>query len=133
MDKSLIKHFIMKFKVTVQTESERQIDKLRRKEEKKNKRGIEYGSESDFSAISFSSLVQASQRKSPFDDLIGSGEGTNSLTVSALPQGTQRKHFKGYEEVIIPAIPAAQMKPGEKLVSLFIIILFVIFISECLV
>ena len=123
----------MKFKVTVQTESERQIDKLRRKEEKKNKRGIEYGSESDFSAISFSSLVQASQRKSPFDDLIGSGEGTNSLTVSALPQGTQRKHFKGYEEVIIPAIPAAQMKPGEKLVSLFIIILFVIFISECLV
>lgn len=112
------------FKVTVQTESERQIDKLRRKEEKRNKRGIDYGTDSDFSAITFSSLVQASQRKSPFDDLIGSGEGANSLTVSALPQGTQRKHFKGYEEVIIPPIPAAQMKPGEKLVSLFIFVRF---------
>ncbi|CAK9312234.1 unnamed protein product [Citrullus colocynthis] len=104
--------------VTVQTESEKQIDKLRRKEEKRNKRGIEYDSESDFSAVSFSSLVQASQRKSPFDDLIGSGEGSNSLTVNALPQGTQRKHFKGYEEVIIPPIPAAQMKPGEKLIEI---------------
>lgn len=116
MDKSLI---LLWSKVTVQTESEKQIDKLRRKEEKRNKRGIEYDSESDFSAVSFSSLVQASQRKSPFEDLIGSGEGSNSLTVNALPQGTQRKHFKGYEEVIIPPIPAAQMKPGEKLVSLF--------------
>lgn len=117
----------MKFKVTVHTESERQLGKLRRKEEKRNKRGFEHGIESDLSAISFSSLVQASQRKSPFDDLIGSGEGTNSLTVSALPQGTQRKHFKGYEEVIIPPIPAAQMKPGEKLVSLIIIIIILLF------
>ncbi|TYK23871.1 DExH-box ATP-dependent RNA helicase DExH14 [Cucumis melo var. makuwa] len=48
------------------------------------------------SPILFQDNVQASQRKSPFDDLIGSGEGTNSL-----PQGTQRKHFKGYEEIEI--------------------------------
>ncbi|KAH7549222.1 hypothetical protein JRO89_XS13G0000800 [Xanthoceras sorbifolium] len=100
--------------VTVQTESERQIDKLRRKEEKRNRRGTEYGAESDVSATSFSSLLEASERKKPFDDLIGAGQG--SLAVTALPQGTVRKHHKGYEEVIIPPTPTAQLKPGEKLV-----------------
>ncbi|XVF54413.1 hypothetical protein PTKIN_Ptkin05aG0178400 [Pterospermum kingtungense] len=104
--------------VTVHTESEKQIDKLRRKEEKRNRRGAEYGVESDMSAASFSSLLEASQRKSPFDDLIGSGQGLNSLAVTALPQGTIRKHFKGYEEVIIPPTPTAQMKPGEKLIEI---------------
>lgn len=69
--------------------------------------------------MNFSSLLQASEKKSPFDDLIGSGQGSQSLAVTALPQGTVRKHHKGYEEVIIPPTPAAQMKPGEKLVSTF--------------
>ncbi|PON70319.1 Activating signal cointegrator 1 complex subunit [Trema orientale] len=104
--------------VTVQTESEKQIDKLRRKEEKRHRRGAEYGAEGDLSAVNFSSLLQASERKSPFDDLIGSGQGSQSLAVSALPQGTVRKHRKGYEEVIIPPTPAAQMKPGEKLIEI---------------
>ncbi|XP_038724943.1 DExH-box ATP-dependent RNA helicase DExH14 isoform X2 [Tripterygium wilfordii] len=108
--------------VTVQTESERQIDKLRRKEEKRYKRGIEYGAESDISATSFSSLLEASERKNPFDDLIGSGSGSGSgspsLAVTALPQGTVRKHYKGYEEVIIPPTPTAPMKPGEKLIEI---------------
>ncbi|XP_022736597.1 DExH-box ATP-dependent RNA helicase DExH14 isoform X2 [Durio zibethinus] len=104
--------------VTVQTESEKQIDKLRRKEEKRNRRGTEYGAENDMSAASFSSILEASERKSPFDDLIGSGQGPNSLAVTALPQGTTRKHFKGYEEVIIPPTPTAQMKPGEKLIEI---------------
>ncbi|KAL5749048.1 hypothetical protein ACOSQ2_026345 [Xanthoceras sorbifolium] len=102
--------------VTVQTESERQIDKLRRKEEKRNRRGTEYGAESDVSATSFSSLLEASERKKPFDDLIGAGQG--SLAVTALPQGTVRKHHKGYEEVIIPPTPTAQLKPGEKLIEI---------------
>ncbi|KAM3703462.1 hypothetical protein ACJW30_04G098400 [Castanea mollissima] len=104
--------------VTVQTESERQIDKLRRKEEKRHRRGTEYGVESDLSAANFSSLLQASERKSPFDDLIGSGPGPLSLAVTALPQGTVRKHYKGYEEVIIPPLPTAEMKPGEKLIEI---------------
>ncbi|PON68968.1 Activating signal cointegrator 1 complex subunit [Parasponia andersonii] len=104
--------------VTVQTESEKQIDKLRRKEEKRHRRGAEYGAEGDLSAVNFSSLLQASETKSPFDDLIGSGQGSQSLAVSALPQGTVRKHRKGYEEVIIPPTPAAQMKPGEKLIEI---------------
>ncbi|KAK2663355.1 hypothetical protein Ddye_001929 [Dipteronia dyeriana] len=102
--------------VTVQTESERQIDKLRRKEEKKNRRGTESGAESDVSATSFSSLLEASERKKPFDDLIGTGQGT--LAATALPQGTVRKHHKGYEEVIIPPTPTAQMKPGERLIEI---------------
>ena len=104
------------FQVTVQTESEKQIDKLRRKEEKRSRRGAEYGIESDVSATSFSSLLEASERKSALDSLIGSGPGLHSLSVTALPQGTTRKHYKGYEEVIIPPTPTAQMKPGEKLV-----------------
>lgn len=66
--------------------------------------------------MNFSSLLQASENKRPFDDMIGSGQ----VAVSALPQGTVRKHYKGYEEVIIPPIAAAQMKPGEKLVSLLL-------------
>ncbi|KAJ6433870.1 hypothetical protein OIU84_017553 [Salix udensis] len=103
--------------VTIQTESAKQIDKLRRKEEKRNRRGAEYGVESDVSAASFSSLLQASERKNPFDNLIGSGSGPHSLSVTALPQGTIRKHYKGYEEVIIPPTPTTEMKPGEKLDS----------------
>ncbi|XP_050379201.1 DExH-box ATP-dependent RNA helicase DExH14 [Argentina anserina] len=101
--------------VTVQTESERQIDKLRRKEEKRNRRGTEYGTDSELAGVNFSSLLQASERKNIFDDLSGLGEG---ISVNALPQGTQRKHHKGYEEVLIPPTPGAQMKPGEKLVEI---------------
>ncbi|KAH9778131.1 hypothetical protein KPL71_007247 [Citrus sinensis] len=102
--------------VTVQTESERQIDKLRRKEEKRHRRGTEYAAENDVSSTSFSSLIEASERKNPLDGLIGSGQG--SMAVTALPQGTVRKHLKGYEEVIIPPTPTAQMKPGEKLIEI---------------
>ncbi|KAM1340459.1 hypothetical protein ACFX2H_038850 [Malus domestica] len=103
--------------VTVQTESERQIDKLRRKEEKRQRRGTEYGADSDLAGVNFSSLVQASERKKPVDGLLGYGEA-HSLAVSALPQGTVRKHHKGYEEVIIPPTPTAQMKPSEKLIDI---------------
>ncbi|KAF9667696.1 hypothetical protein SADUNF_Sadunf15G0050500 [Salix dunnii] len=104
--------------VTIQTESAKQIDKLRRKEEKRNRRGTEHGVESDVSTASFSSLLQASERKNPFDNLIGSGPGPHSLSVTALPQGTVRKHYKGYEEVIIPPTPTTEMKPGEKLIEI---------------
>ncbi|KAL6011996.1 hypothetical protein ACLOJK_002466 [Asimina triloba] len=104
--------------VTIQTESERQIDKLRRKEEKRYKRGTDHLAENDFHAGNFSSLLQASERKNIFDDLIGSGPGPRAHSVSALPQGTLRKHFKGYEEVRIPQTPTAQMKPGERLIEI---------------
>ncbi|XP_072988680.1 DExH-box ATP-dependent RNA helicase DExH14 isoform X2 [Typha latifolia] len=104
--------------VTVQTESEKQIDKLRRKEEKRSKRGAEYGSLDDFAADSFSSLLLASERKQPLDDLIGTGEGPNYLLVNALPQGTMRLHKKGYEEVRIPPTPTAAMKPDERLIEI---------------
>lgn len=103
--------------MTVQTESEKQIDKLRRKEEKRNRRGIEHAG--DFSALDFSSLLQASERKNLFDEMIGSGDRSQSIAVTALPEGTVRKHFKGYEEVIIPPRPTAPMNPGEKLVYVF--------------
>lgn len=104
--------------VTVQTESGKQIDKLRRKEERRHKRGMEYGLEDDLSGASFSSLLEASERKNLFDDLIGSGEGTQAITATALPQGTVRKHFKGYEEVNIPPTATAPLKPGEKLMEI---------------
>ncbi|KAL1337994.1 DExH-box ATP-dependent RNA helicase DExH14 [Arachis hypogaea] len=104
--------------VIVQTESEKQIDKLRRKEEKRNRRGIEYGGDGDLSASDFSSLLQATERKNLFDDLIGSGDKSQSIAVTALPEGTARKHFKGYEEVTIPPKPTAPMKPGEKLIEI---------------
>ncbi|PIA63068.1 hypothetical protein AQUCO_00200832v1 [Aquilegia coerulea] len=104
--------------VTIQTESGKQIDKLRRKEEKRHRRGTEQGVEHELSATSFSSLLLASEKKSPFDDLIGSGQGPQSLSVNALPQGTVRKYNKGYEEVRIPPTPTSQMKPGERLIEI---------------
>ncbi|GAU12731.1 hypothetical protein TSUD_122230 [Trifolium subterraneum] len=99
--------------VTVQTESGKQIDKLRRKEEKKNRRGIEHAGDDDLSTLDFSSLLQASERKHLVDGMIGSGD--KSIAVNALPEGTIRKYRKGYEEVIIPPKPTAPMKPGERL------------------
>ncbi|KAK3440303.1 hypothetical protein EUGRSUZ_B00583 [Eucalyptus grandis] len=102
--------------VTVQMESERQIDKLRRKEEKRHKRGPDYVADTGLSSASFSSLLQASEKKSPFNDLVGTGE--HLLPVRELPQGTIRKHHKGYEEVIIPPTPTAEMKLGEKLIEI---------------
>ncbi|CAL9109847.1 unnamed protein product [Musa acuminata var. zebrina] len=104
--------------VTIKTESERQIDKLRRKEEKRNKRVGEYGGTLDFPVESFSSLLLASEKKQPFDDLIGAGQGINSILVSALPQGTTRSHRSGYEEVRIPPTPTAAMRPDEKLIEI---------------
>ncbi|KAK4427739.1 DExH-box ATP-dependent RNA helicase DExH14 [Sesamum alatum] len=103
--------------VTVQTESERQIDKLRRKEEKKHRRGTDHGVENDLSSLSFSSLLQASEKKNFLDDIVGQGDGTQ-FAATALPQGTVRKHHKGYEEVTIPPTPTAPMKPGEKLIEI---------------
>uniref|UniRef100_A0A1D1YQG8 RNA helicase n=1 Tax=Anthurium amnicola TaxID=1678845 RepID=A0A1D1YQG8_9ARAE len=104
--------------VTIQTEAERQIDKLRRKEEKRHKRGPDYGNEHDFAAESFLSLLQASERKELFDDMIGTGHGSNPLPITALPQGTTRSHHSGYEEVRIPPTPTAPMKPDEKLIEI---------------
>ncbi|PHT46284.1 Activating signal cointegrator 1 complex subunit 3 [Capsicum baccatum] len=104
--------------VTVQTESERQIDKLRRKEERKHRRGTNNGVEGDLSTVSFSSLLHASEKKNIFEDLIGHGEGPNTLGPTALPQGTTRKHYKGYEEVIIPPTSTASMMPGERLIEI---------------
>ncbi|CAN6469997.1 unnamed protein product [Victoria cruziana] len=105
--------------VTIQTESGRQIDKLRRKEEKKQKRSSEHGAEGDlFTGVgSFSSLLQASEKKLPCDDFVGTGED-NILPITALPQGTTRSYCKGYEEVMIPPSPTAHMKPGERLIEI---------------
>ncbi|TVU47946.1 hypothetical protein EJB05_07564 [Eragrostis curvula] len=102
--------------VTVQTELERQLDKIRRKEEKRAKRGADNGT-NDIGIDDFSSLLLASERKQPFDDVIGTGDGGDNLATS-LPQGTTRKHMKGYEEVKIPPTPTASLKPNEKLIEI---------------
>lgn len=79
----------------------------------------EYGGTLDFPVESFSSLLLASEKKQPFDYLVGAGQGINSILVSALPQGTTRSHRSGYEEVRIPPTPTAALRPDEKLVFLF--------------
>ncbi|GLJ46147.1 hypothetical protein SUGI_0972180 [Cryptomeria japonica] len=107
--------------VSVQTESGRQILKLRRKEEKRQlKRGSGHESEQDLlgGAGGFSALLNASEKKSGLDNLIGKGDDIFSQSGNALPQGTIRKTFKGYEEVRVPATEAASMKPGEKLIEI---------------
>lgn len=108
--------------MTVQTVSEKQIDKLRRKEEKRNRRGIEHTGDGDLSTLDFSSLLQASERKNLVDGIIGTGDSV--IAVNALPEGTIRKYYEKerYEEILIPSKPTAPMKPGERLVYLFIMI-----------
>lgn len=106
--------------VTIQTEYERQIDKLRRKEEKKQKRGAEHGNTHEL-AGNFSSLLVASEKKQPLDDLIGTGNGLSSQLANALPQGTTRSNEQGYEEVKIPPTPTAPMRPDEKLIEISVL------------
>lgn len=72
------------------------------------------------STLDFSSLLQASERKNLVDGMIGTGD--RAIAVNALPEGTIKKYCKGYEEVIVPPKPTAPMKPGERLVYLFIVI-----------
>lgn len=67
-------------------------------------------------ADSFTSLLLASERKQPFDDVIGTGD-RNSLSITALPKGTSRSNYPGYEEVKIPATLTSAMGPNEKLVT----------------
>ncbi|CAI5478002.1 unnamed protein product [Closterium sp. Yama58-4] len=121
--------------VTVQTESEKQLEKLRKKEDKKIARaaaktgggggvggvGGRGGVEGELAwllgAGGFSALVEAGENKvgGVIDALIGTGD--DAVSVRALPVGTKRKAFKGYEEVHVP--PAAVEGPGraqEKLV-----------------
>lgn len=104
--------------VTVQTESERQMDKLKRKEEKRHKRVMDHGGIHDIPADSFSSLLIASEKKQPFDDLMGTGQGPSSFSVTALPQGTTRFHGNSYEEVRIPPTATAPIRPDEKLIEI---------------
>lgn len=60
--------------------------------------------------------MEASERgRGVIDNLVGTGDDT-LLTGAALPQGSVRKVFKGYEEVWVPATPTAPLKAGEKLV-----------------
>ncbi|KAL4422681.1 hypothetical protein ABPG75_008878 [Micractinium tetrahymenae] len=47
------------------------------------------------------------------------GEGSDGLMArGTLPKGTQRKTYKGYEEVLVPAVKPAAPPPGEELVKI---------------
>ncbi|CAG9467191.1 unnamed protein product [Pedinophyceae sp. YPF-701] len=48
---------------------------------------------------------------------VGEG-GPGGHTAGALPAGTVRKNFKGYQEVRVPATPTGEMQPGERLVPI---------------
>ncbi|MCO5571324.1 hypothetical protein L7F22_025062 [Adiantum nelumboides] len=109
--------------VSVQTDLERQMEKLRRKEERRSHRRVsgntafgESEMESLLAVGGFAALVKASEGF--LDSLIGQGDEMGTFSGASLPQGTSRKVYKGYEEVRVPAAPTAQMKPGERLVKI---------------
>jgi activating signal cointegrator complex subunit 3 len=113
--------------VSVHTDSGRVLDKLRRKEEKRQARaGHGSKAEADWdwlaAAGGFAALVEASAGgKRLIDGLVGTGdEGLGSLGINAraLPKGTVRKSHKGYEEVSVPATPTAEMLPNERLIKI---------------
>ncbi|CAI5529834.1 unnamed protein product [Closterium sp. Naga37s-1] len=123
--------------VTVQTESEKQLEKLRKKEDKKIARaaaktgggggvggggagrgGVEGELAWLLGAGGFSALVEAGENKfgGVIDALIGTGD--DAVPVRALPVGTKRKAYKGYEEVHVPPAVAegSAGRAQEKLV-----------------
>ncbi|OAE30033.1 hypothetical protein AXG93_3893s1430 [Marchantia polymorpha subsp. ruderalis] len=112
--------------VSVQTGSDRQIDKLRRKEEKRQaRRGFAAGGEGDSDLEwlagvgGFAALIDSGERNvGAINSLIGKGEDVYGISGTALPTGSVRKSFKGYEEVKVPATPGATIKPDERLVPI---------------
>lgn len=120
--------------VTVQTETERQLEKLRRKEGKKMaKAGHAGGAPGSHKwdpsgddeegglvaeAGGFLALVEASENTSGargmLDALIGTGN--DAVAMRLLPIGTQRRQYKGYEEVHVPAPKKSTQAPQENLV-----------------
>lgn len=111
--------------VSVHSGLDKQLDKLRRKEEKKQaKRAANGDGDAELDWLAglggFYALVEASEKGSGvIDNLVGKGDDT-LLIGAALPQGSVRKVFKGYEEVRVPATPTAPLKPNEKLVWIFL-------------
>eukprot|EP00898_Chlorokybus_atmophyticus_P000832 jgi/Chlat1/174/Chrsp1S03247 len=98
--------------VTVQTESDKALDKLRRKEAKKDAKrtamNAKEGIQSDIpSAVAFDRLLAHDTAEDerfagiPFN----AGDGAlGSLGPVKLPKGTVRKQHKGYEEVFVPPV-----------------------------
>ncbi|XP_024368754.1 DExH-box ATP-dependent RNA helicase DExH14 isoform X1 [Physcomitrium patens] len=109
--------------VSVHSDLDKQLDKLRKKEEKKQAKRVANGdSDAALEWLSglggFYALVEASEKGSGvIDGLVGKGDDT-LLTGAILPQGSIRKVFKGYEEVRVPAIVTAALKPNEKLIKI---------------
>lgn len=108
--------------VSVHSGLDKQLDKIRKKEEKKQAKRVANGdgdAELDWLAGlgGFYALVEASEKGAGvIDNLVGKGDDT-LLTGATLPQGSIRRVFKGYEEVRVPATPKSEMKPNEKLIK----------------
>eukprot|EP00850_Spirogloea_muscicola_P016834 SM000140S00583 [mRNA] locus=s140:13532:28767:- [translate_table: standard] len=110
--------------VSVQTESAKLLEKLRRKEEKRqaHHRSVA-GQDSELDRLAgagggFESLLEVEENKQmrPMENLYGKGD--DSLGLKALPTGTTRKAFKGYEEVHVPPTPVAPLGANEHLVKI---------------
>eukprot|EP00850_Spirogloea_muscicola_P003370 SM000013S26539 [mRNA] locus=s13:882491:898189:- [translate_table: standard] len=110
--------------VSVQTESAKLLEKLRRKEEKRQAHHRSAaGQDSELDRLAgagggFESLLEAEENKQmrPVENLYGKGD--DSLGFKALPTGTTRKAFKGYEEVHVPPTPTAPLGANEHLVKI---------------
>eukprot|EP00897_Mesotaenium_endlicherianum_P001872 jgi/Mesen1/1712/ME000138S00568 len=117
--------------VSVQTESEKLMEKLKKKEDKRMARarasssasaGAGTAMDSDLELLQgwggFASLVAAAESKKAgvVESLVGMGD--EHLGLRALPAGTKRKTFKGYEEVHVPPMPTASLRPDERLIKI---------------
>ncbi|MEW5302418.1 MAG: hypothetical protein WDW36_005207 [Sanguina aurantia] len=105
--------------VVINSESSKMLAKIARKEQRRA-RGPGTQTESDLElilALGFKALLDIEHGVGSdiitlgngVELRIGSGETGTSMTRGALPVGTKRKNFKGYEEVHVP--PAAQQPP----------------------
>lgn len=121
--------------VTVMSEAEKKSLKIDRRNRRKGGRGGGRDAEADpvldfLASYGFAALVQRAvdeaegrdigSRRMVFGDIefaIGDG-GPGMWTAGALPSGTTRTAYKGYEEIRVPAAKKSEMKPGERLVPI---------------
>ncbi|KAL3133984.1 hypothetical protein ABBQ32_008424 [Trebouxia sp. C0010 RCD-2024] len=115
--------------VSVTSNSQKMLEKLERKDKRRGVKGKAMGDpDLDWLAsYGFQVLVEAEVEKATAHQTITLGTGTefrigqgegSAHVKGALPKGTARKSFKGYEEVGVPAVRPAAAPPGEELVRI---------------
>ncbi|CAK0786311.1 hypothetical protein CVIRNUC_009524 [Coccomyxa viridis] len=117
--------------VSVTTESQKVLSKLERKDKRRAVKGragtdaeLEWLTLNGLDSLVEAEIMQRSEAQGGGALQIGdlqfmvAGDEDSMMVKGALPKGTVREHFRGYEEVRTPAVKTAGLQPGERLVPI---------------